>query len=80
MKQLTFSVFAALCFLALHFSPAELDSFKVAPISSASRGLFLDLTLWLLEVLTLSLLHPAQLGFSGPAHFNESLLCPIKTL
>jgi hypothetical protein len=28
MKQLTFSVFAALCFLALHFSPAEAGQFQ----------------------------------------------------
>ena len=28
MKQLTFSVFAALCFLALHFSPAEPGQFR----------------------------------------------------
>jgi hypothetical protein len=28
MKQLTFSVFAALCFLALHFSPAEPAQFQ----------------------------------------------------
>jgi hypothetical protein len=28
MKQLTLSVFAALCFLALHFSPAEPGEFQ----------------------------------------------------
>ena len=56
---------------------ANLESFKAAGhIVGQPRFV----SRWLLEVLTLSLLHPAQLGFSGPAHFNESLLCPIKTL